>query len=405
MTAEAVVGLRWNVPVVLASAGILGAAIRPSLGAAPSEGGPPPRSGGAAAAAAWTLALVTVAAVFWIAAVGAASSPDLVFFWGAKAQRFALARTVDLELLRHPFHMFIHPYYPPLVTNVYALASMVAGRFVWMAAVLTFPLLLGALAFGLPGILRQRLGATAAAACSALAVAAIGYAGTETDVGGNGEMPLILFESLSVALLVSPDAGRPAFRVLAGILMAGAASSKVEGLPFVLAVSALVVARERAGARVSAAARLVAPTALALGAWFLFGATRRVFFGYSGQGRLLDLHPGYFGIVVVAIARALWNAGHGLPWIVPLAVLAAARAAGRRSPDSLLPLGTAAALVGFFLFTYMDRPDDPALWISWSAARIFMPVAMLIVIAAACSSSSGPAAPGPSRRSAEPSPR
>jgi hypothetical protein len=128
-----------------------------------------------------------------------------------------------------------------------------------------------------------------------------------------------------------------------------------------------------------------------------------VFFGYSGQGRLFNLHPEYAGIVLVAIGRTLWSSGHALPWIVPLAVLVYARATGQRSPDSLLPLGTAAALVGFFLFTYVDRAENPALWISWSAARIFMPVAMLLVIAAACASP--PSTEAPARPPAAPSPR
>jgi hypothetical protein len=143
------------------------------------------------------LAFITVTAVLWIAATGGTSSPDLVFFWGAKAQRFA-SREPWTSSSWQPFHMFIHPYYPPLVTNVYALASMVAGRLVWMAAVLTFPLLLGGLALGrqassgAPRRVRR--------AYSALAVAAT-IRRTESDVGGSGGMPLILFESFAIALL------------------------------------------------------------------------------------------------------------------------------------------------------------------------------------------------------------
>ena len=61
---------------------------------------------------------------------GAATSVDLVFFWGAKAQQFAAARGIDLEFLRNPAHQYMHPYYPPLVSNVFAFATMAAGRFV-----------------------------------------------------------------------------------------------------------------------------------------------------------------------------------------------------------------------------------------------------------------------------------
>ena len=67
---------------------------------------------------------------------------------------------------------------------------------------------------------------------------------------------------------------------------------------------------------------------------------------------------------------------------MPIAVLAAAFPLARRS---VVPLGNAAILAGFFLFTYLHRPEDPSLWISWSAARIFSPVAMLTAVAAAAS--------------------
>jgi len=148
------------------------------------------------------------------------------------------------------------------------------------------------------------------------------------------------------------------------------------------AVALFFLARPEASRPVwKTAARLLLPTALALSAWFAFGATRRLFFGYSEYGRVLDLHPNHFPVVVAAIARALWSAGHGLPWLVPLACLLAALPLSRRA---WLPLGTAAALTGFFLFTYIHRAEDPSMWISWSAARIFSPVAMLLALAATC---------------------
>ena len=45
-----------------------------------------------------------------------------------------------------------------------------------------------------------------------------------------------------------------------------------------------------------------------------------------------------------------------------------------------LPLGTAATLALFFVFTYLHEPD-PRLWIGWSAARIFSPLIPLVTIA------------------------
>ena len=39
----------------------------------------------------------------------------------------AIARTIDTAFLTAPFLEYLHVYYPPLVTNLYAFASMAAG--------------------------------------------------------------------------------------------------------------------------------------------------------------------------------------------------------------------------------------------------------------------------------------
>src|SRR5439155_8560074 len=120
--------------------------------------------------------LLTVLALLWAwaaAASGAATSPDLLIFWGTKAQAFAAARTIDASFLRKPLLQYLHPSYPPLVTNIYALAATAAGRFPWGAATLTFPLLLTALAMSLPGLLRLSVPRSSAWASSALIITAL----------------------------------------------------------------------------------------------------------------------------------------------------------------------------------------------------------------------------------------
>lgn len=381
MTACVLLGIPWNLPALTAAAALLAWGLR---ALAPRESaGPLPREPlGAAGWAAHALALLSVLVAVAAAHSGAASSPDLLFFWGPKAQQFALARTFDEAFMRDPFHGYMHSYYPPLVTNLWAFASIAAGRFAWTAAILTFPVLLGALALGLPGILRASLGRTAAAVTSALVVAAVGLIGMEADIGGNGDMALLAFETLAMALLLSPAAARVATALLAGLLLAGAAATKVEALPFVLAAAALfAILRRGPGRRPEwrVFALLLAPTVLSLAAWFAFGATRGLFRGYSEHGTFLDLHPDHFPAVVEAIARTLQGTAWGLPWLIPLA--SAAAAARRLTRREWLPLGVAATLVGFLLFTYIHRAEDPSQWISWSAARVFAPVAMLVALA------------------------
>jgi hypothetical protein len=378
MTTFALLGILWSVPVVLAAAAALGFLLRTALGGGAPPADPTPARGGRLASA---LSAVCIACAFLATAAGSASSPDLIFFWGPKAQRFALSRTVDAAYLGDPLLSYMHAYYPPLVTNLYALASMAAGRMSWTSATLLFPLLLGALALAVPGLLRAAVPAPRAAAASALAVGAIAVIGMEADIGGNGEMPLLLFEATAVALLLSPLSAAAAGQLLAGLMLAGAATAKIEGLPFALGAIAAAIWLRRESRTWSAAARLLGPTILSLLSWFAFGATRRLFQGYEGEGRFLDFHPEYAGVVLRAIAHTLAATGRGLPYLIPLVCLMAAR---RLDARAAIPLAAAAGLIAFGLFVYLDRPSDPTAWISWSAARVFSPLAVLFSLAAAC---------------------
>lgn len=399
MTVFALLGVPWSLPLLLVAAGLLAFLLRPVLGAAPASAREPPPEVPArrCALAAGALSGLAVAAALLATAAGSASSPDLIFFWGPKAQQFALARTVDARFLADPYLSYMHAYYPPLVTNLYAWASMAAGRMSWTAATLLFPLLLAALALGLPGILRTAAARAQAAAASALAVCTIACIGMEADIGGNGEMPLLLFETAGVALLLSPLSAGAAGQLLAGLLFAGAVCAKIEGLPFALAaVAAFLWVRRRGAARVGpAAARLLAPAAISLGAWFAFGAARHLFRGYSGEGRLVDLHPEYAGVVLRGLARTLAATGYGLPYLIPaICLLVVIR---RLNAASAIPLATAAGVLAFAIAIYLDRPENPSLWIAWSAARVLSPIPVLLTLAAACARD---APPSPGARTA-----
>jgi len=87
--------------------------------------------------------------------------------------------------------------------------------------------------------------------------------------------------------------------------------------------------------------------------------------------------------VISSIGQALFSAGWALPFLLPLAVLLAIT--GRWSL-AVIPVGTAALLAGFFIFTYLHGDPNPRLWILWSAGRIYSPVAVLLAIAAAARS-------------------
>jgi hypothetical protein len=382
MTMFALVRLRWGPLLVFVAAG-LAFALRIILrrdeeALLPGEG----REGAGRATAFIAHALTVLSLLATLAATIAArsTSPDLLLFWGPKAQQFAAARTIDAEFLSAPYMEYLHVYYPPLVTNVYAFGAMIAGRFPWGAATLTFPLLLAATAIGLTGILRTQATPPRTAATAALATSAIALIGIHASVAGNAEPFLLFFEILGLTVLVTPIARSTAGKLLAGLLFAGAAASKVEGLVFVLAAGVLFALIERGAARPfwRTLLLLFVPTAVALGTWLAFGASRRLFSGYQGYGSVLEPRFGSLATILSDVGVALWKVGYALPWLVPLVVLLLVPGKNHRV---LLPVLAALAIAGFLLFTYLTTESIVRLLIAWSAARVLAPVSALLALA------------------------
>jgi hypothetical protein len=336
MNLAALAGWRWNLPLLVAAGLLECAALRHLI-----EEGDPPEPRVRARRGPFSLqekgavivCLVSVAAALAAALSAAATSPDLLLFWGTKAQAFAAARTIDDDFLGEPFLRYLHTSYPPLVTNVFAFATIAARVLPWMAAVATFPLVLAALAAALPGILKRSTGRSHALVATAAIVASIGLLGDVLDIAGNADMPLLLFEILAVAVLMGPDGDRSAGQLLSGVLLGGAAAAKVEGLPFALAAVVFFLALRPRPSRTrlaGAAARLLVPAAVSLAAWFAFGRQRHLFKSYETYGATFDVHLDRIGLVARIVGTALGGAGAALPWLVPLAALGAA-ARGRRA--------------------------------------------------------------------------
>lgn len=396
MTVFALLGIAWRPVVLVLMAALVSYLLRFLLPSEAAEKEAPARESrtGFAERLALVVMGVSVLAALAAAASTSATSPDLLLFWGPKAQAFAAARTVDAALLREPYLDYMHPSYPPLVTNLYAFASIVAGRFAWGAATLVFPLAVGVMAVALPGMLRRAASPRIAWACSALVVSAFGFLGNEFDVGGNGDPWLWVFEILAMATLVGDFAATRAGQLLTGLCLAGAATAKIEGLPFALAAAAFfLLLRSKELRPGPAAAFLVLPSVISLGAWFSFGATRRINYGYEQSGRYLDLHWDHLPLVLSEIGGVLWSAGWALPYLLPLAALIAAP---RKSRLILLPLAVSSALAAFLVFIYLHPDTDPRQWIEWSAGRVFSPITALVALASVCgrTARSRVAAPG-----------
>jgi hypothetical protein len=384
MTVIALAGLRWQPPVLVALAVATAFLLRLPLSA--ERAVPPAPEGekpaGVLERSALALAAISVAAAFAASVSAAATSPDLLLFWGPKAQAFAAARTIDAPFLRDSALRYMHPSYPPLVTNLLAFAAQVAGRFLWGAAALTMPALLAVLTLALPGVLGLAAPRRVAWAASALILAALGYLGQALSTAGNADPWIWTFETMAMAILIGPAALSRAGQLLAGLFLAGAVTAKVEGFLFALAAFALFLLLRWKELRIGrAAVLLLAPGAVSLGAWFVFEASRHIFYGYEQYGPFLEIHWDRLPLVLSEIGRALFTPGWGLPFLLPLAALLLAPGKDR---FTWLPAGVSFVLCVFSVFTYLHGDPDPAVWIGWSAGRVFSSVVPLLAIAGVC---------------------
>ena len=388
MTVLAILGVSWNPIVLVFLASVASFLLRWLLKGEPA----PERSlhEEPAASLVEKLALglsgVSLLAAFVAAASSAATSADLLLFWGPKAQAFAAARTIDASFLRNPDLLYMHRSYPPLVANLFAFATQIAGRLPWGAASLTFPLLLIVLGLSLPGALRIGSPRRIAWAASAFVVSALGFLGSAFEVAGNADPWLWTFEILAMALLVSPAARSRGAQILIGLLLAGAVTAKVEGLPFALASVALFLLMRRKEVRMGRAmALLIAPGVVSLGAWLSFESLRG-FFGSEQYGRFLEVHWSRLPLVLSEVGRVFWSAGWALPYLLPLAALLIP---SDRTRLLWLPIGVSLALSIFFVFTYLHGNADPTEWIGWSAGRIFSAIPAFLTIAVLCRGTPG----------------
>jgi len=377
MTAAALVPVPWGVAWLTAVSLVAASLLRSLLGQE-AEGPRPSGSGSRAVVVAAALVSAgAVGAALFATFAGATASTDLFHFWGPKAEAFASARSIDAEFLRAPWHDHLHPDYPPLVTNLFAFASLATGRLPWGTAPYTYPLVLAALALALPAILASDRPRAPAHAVAALAVTVAALLGNTFLIGGAGDIYLLFFSACAVGILSGPDAGRGSRQLLAGLLLAGAASAKVEGLVIAAAGAGLFLLFAPRHRSLRAAVFLLCPTAVSVGVWFAYGWSRQLFRFYVGYGSFLKLYPEYLPLILRTIGSEFFLAAWALPFLVPLAVLLSAR----KSPRILLPAGLAFILTAFYLFTYLHARDLVRDWVTWSAGRIFTPVAVLLALA------------------------
>jgi len=333
---------------------------------------------------------VVVLIVAYAAITGRATSMDLALFWGAKSERFALARSIDLEFLRgQPDHYLMHPDYPPLLPFVNAFGTMAAGRFPWGASLLVTPWFLAIATGAFHAGTRDR-GRAAAGWLTATFAGAVGLASVAALTAGNADLILIAYETAALALLVQRSTGAVG-RWAAGVALAGSCLVKIEGAFFAAIVVAAFVLTDRREDRARGVVALALPPAIALGVWVMFCRAQGLLDFYAG-GKIGPFTLRNLGKIPPAILKAASYDSLFVPWIA----LVLAAFACRRTGFALLPIAVGVGLVAANVFFYLHGANDPTEWIGWSAGRTLISVLVCgFVSIGGRGLSDGPSATGP----------
>ncbi|HEY4593198.1 MAG TPA: hypothetical protein VIJ61_12365, partial [Thermoanaerobaculia bacterium] len=121
-------GVPWHPLLLVASGGALYVLGRRFLPRRPERSGDRPNF---PSGPGWGdgIALLVLAAFTLLALSHWITFSDFVFHWGLKGRRFFVARGVDYTYLARRWNWVIHPDYPNLLPELYAVTALLAGRF------------------------------------------------------------------------------------------------------------------------------------------------------------------------------------------------------------------------------------------------------------------------------------
>jgi hypothetical protein len=326
------------------------------------------------------LALLALAVFAFFAVSLAVTTPDFVFHWGLKGERFFLARATDYAYMARPWNWVIRPDYPNLVPELYAVTALVGGAFappaqmLWSVAFFALLLVAARETLQQAGVgsfvLQATLGTTG------LIAAAAGIAG---NMAGGGDW--MIAAALAAAM---PPLLRPADRsgsLQVGLAAALAAASKTEGvllaaiLIFVQGVRVVVWRRtEWRHLDVRAAAALVLPAAAVVLPWQVY----LHHYHLLSQVNIGGVHLEYAHGIGQALGYELTadRTWHGFSWCLFLIPLLALR-------SRLRPVAAVIALqLLFYLYVYFSFPYDPVPLVITSFERLQLHLLPAILVAA-----------------------
>lgn len=368
LTALQLVGWRWTAPTILAfaAAGVVGWRAWP---AAPRPLREPRLAWSDGVALAAVLAFAAAALRTWI------MFPDFVYHWGIKAQRFALAGGLDWEFLGRRANWAVHPDYPNMLPELYAVTAILGGGFHEPAAlawsVLLFALLLAA---ARAALLRGEASPRARRAGLAFLATVLGAFAFAALLAGSSDWCMALAPLLAWPALRGEPSPRSDARL--GLAAAFAAASKMEGVPLALLLVGVGLARRAWLARRldwRSVARGAALPAAVIAVWWWQCTSHQLFQAFNTGA--LDL--GRMAVVGPALLEVWLSPGWhgGQIALLALPVLLVVR--GARAVALVL-----AGQLGFYLYIYLSAPIDPVFSVRSTLPRFILHLAPALVVAA-----------------------
>jgi hypothetical protein len=286
----------------------------------------------------------------------------------------------------------LHPDYPNLLPEIYAVTALLTGRFEMPAMMLQagafFALLLAAAREGLRQGGADRFARQAGLALIALAIGAFGIGYT---TAGGADWLLALALTAAVPPLLRPADRVGDFQI--GAIAAFAAAAKVEGVPLaaflVLVQWARHVVGERRGERrpalqeaVNAALRAGLPVAAVVLPWLGRTIHHHLFLPFNSGPFTLSRAPGIAAAVLETLQTSAW---HGFLWAMflpPLLLL-------HRRTRPFAVVATLQLLFYFYVYFTAASADQTRVFVLSNLARLGFQVIPAALVAALVAWGSG----------------
>jgi hypothetical protein len=327
------------------------------------------------------IALLALAVFLLIALTGWITFNDFVFHWGIKGERLHAARGTDYAYLARGWNWVLHPDYPNLLPEIYAVTALLTGRFEMPAMMLQagafFALLLAAAREGLRQGGADRFARQAGLALIALVLGAFGIGYT---TAGGADWLLALALTAAVPPLLRPPDRVGDFQI--GIIAAFAAAAKVEGVPLAAFLVLVQWARHLLGERrpalreaVNAALRAGLPAAAVVLPWLGRTIHHHLFLPFNSGPFTLSRAPGILAAVLETLQTSAW---HGFLWAMflpPLLLL-------HRRTRPFAVVATLQLLFYFYVYFTAASADQTRVFVLSNFARLGFQVIPAVLVAA-----------------------